>query len=67
MCVAISKKGPTKIAIFKQNLNTEKFKKNLKLTIKPFANKHYPYGHRLLIDRQVFSLSDKYIILYCPL
>ena len=39
-CAAISKKGLTKTAIFKQNLNAEKFKQTLKLTIKPFANKH---------------------------
>ena len=41
---------PTKTAIFKQNLNAEKFKQILKLKIKPFTNKHYPYGHCLIMD-----------------
>ncbi len=50
VCAAISRKGPTKIAIFKKNMNAIGFQDILRKTIKPFVKKNFPFGHRLIMD-----------------
>ena len=47
---AISRKGLTPLVIFKGTMYSKDYQNILSLSILPFIQKKYPYGHRFFMD-----------------